>query len=191
MSLTEHGSGNAAHETMLAQDDVATCPICLDIIGESNSCKTSCNHSFCLSCLYTSLLNKNSCPMCRNELVPENRVHKDRKEVVQLREYADNAYIEIRRLQEEVVQLREDTYHDYIEIERTRYNGIDANEPMFINLAFISHVPCDVCGCSSEYDLFGDKTCFCDSCEGGCVNSQGVPYTRQSPIVRRSGQGLR
>ena len=48
------------------------CPICLDEIGDTNSCVTECGHKFCLKCLYTSLREKNTCPMCRAELVEEN-----------------------------------------------------------------------------------------------------------------------
>ena len=35
--------------------------------------------------------------------------------------------------------------------------------------------PCRVCGCSSEFDDFGDRICFCDPCRnrGGCV-SDGI-----------------
>ena len=52
--------------------EIETCPICLDEIGDKNSCVTECNHKFCLKCLSTALREKNTCPMCRSELVEEN-----------------------------------------------------------------------------------------------------------------------
>ena len=53
-------------------EQIDPCPICLDEIGEKNSCVTGCGHKFCLKCLYTALRGKNTCPMCRGELVEEN-----------------------------------------------------------------------------------------------------------------------
>ena len=53
-------------------EQIDPCPICLDEIGDTNSCVTECGHKFCLKCLYTSLREKNTCPMCRAELVEEN-----------------------------------------------------------------------------------------------------------------------
>ena len=48
------------------------CPICLDEIGDKNSCVTECGHKFCLKCLSTALREKNTCPMCRQKLLEEN-----------------------------------------------------------------------------------------------------------------------
>lgn len=45
-----------------------SCPICLKIIG-LDSCITKCGHKFCTGCLLQSIQNKNTCPLCRNELV--------------------------------------------------------------------------------------------------------------------------
>jgi len=56
---------------------VETCPICLDTINDTNFCVTECKHSFCLTCLHTSLLNKESCPLCRGDLVPKNNDRAD------------------------------------------------------------------------------------------------------------------
>ena len=52
--------------------EIEKCPICLDEIGDKNSCVTECGHKFCLKCLYRALKEKNTCPMCRAELVEEN-----------------------------------------------------------------------------------------------------------------------
>ena len=48
--------------------EIEKCPICLDEIGDKNSCVTECGHNFCLKCLYRSLKEKNTCPMCRQAL---------------------------------------------------------------------------------------------------------------------------
>jgi hypothetical protein len=34
--------------------------------------------------------------------------------------------------------------------------------------------PCRVCGCSSEFDKFGDRICWCDLCKGGCHNMHNM-----------------
>jgi hypothetical protein len=51
------------------EKDIDSCPICLEEIGEKNNCITECGHKFCLKCLSISLQGKNTCPMCRAELV--------------------------------------------------------------------------------------------------------------------------
>jgi hypothetical protein len=50
------------------------CPVCLDNIGEKNSCVTECGHTFCLKCILRAAQENTACPMCRNVLVdePEN-----------------------------------------------------------------------------------------------------------------------
>ena len=50
------------------QESKDSCPICLRIIGE-DSCKTKCGHLFCTECLLKTVQKKNSCPMCRDELI--------------------------------------------------------------------------------------------------------------------------
>ena len=52
--------------------EIEMCPICLDDIGDKNSCNTECGHKFCLKCLYTALRVKNTCPMCRKKLLTKN-----------------------------------------------------------------------------------------------------------------------
>jgi hypothetical protein len=47
------------------------CPVCLDDIGEKNSCVTECGHSFCLKCILRAAQENTACPMCRNVLVDE------------------------------------------------------------------------------------------------------------------------
>ena len=48
------------------------CPICLDVIGETNKTITKCNHTFCASCLLTNIRESNKCPVCRTELIKKN-----------------------------------------------------------------------------------------------------------------------
>jgi len=45
------------------------CAICMESMNKNkNFAKTSCGHSFCLSCLVTSLKNSNTCPLCRTNI---------------------------------------------------------------------------------------------------------------------------
>lgn len=48
------------------------CAICLETpgTGTKNISVTACGHTFCTSCLLTSLRQKNTCPTCRAELEP-------------------------------------------------------------------------------------------------------------------------
>lgn len=49
--------------------NIATCPICRDLIQEAKI--LDCSHSFCLSCLKLHARNgKSGCPSCRAETVP-------------------------------------------------------------------------------------------------------------------------
>ena len=59
-------------ETPKETKEIETCPICLDDIGDKDSCNTECGHKFCFKCLSIALRNKNTCPMCRHELLEEN-----------------------------------------------------------------------------------------------------------------------
>ncbi len=47
-----------------------TCCVCLETLncGDKNTTLTPCGHAYHLSCLLTSLRNKNLCPMCRGSL---------------------------------------------------------------------------------------------------------------------------
>jgi hypothetical protein len=46
------------------------CPICLDYIKEC--VQTPCHHKFCTNCLYETLKNKESCPICREKVKSED-----------------------------------------------------------------------------------------------------------------------
>ena len=51
-------------------DTTYTCCVCLDTLelGKTNTTLTPCGHAYHLSCLLSSLRNKNLCPMCRGSL---------------------------------------------------------------------------------------------------------------------------
>jgi len=46
------------------------CPICLHDVQKVNVSITACGHTFCTSCLLSSLKKDNRCPLCRAELEP-------------------------------------------------------------------------------------------------------------------------
>ena len=52
------------------EDQTHTCSVCLETLnsGDKNTTLTPCGHAYHLSCLLTSLRNKNLCPMCRGSL---------------------------------------------------------------------------------------------------------------------------
>lgn len=60
-SKSGHQSTSHAH--------LEDCAICMESMNKNNNfAKTSCGHSFCLSCLVTSLKNNNTCPLCRTNI---------------------------------------------------------------------------------------------------------------------------
>jgi len=195
-----------------------TCPICLDRStqkdGAPNWCTTSCNHSFCLSCLSISLQNNTSCPLCREPLVPEN------KKVISLaaenetlrdmyfgyRHQLDRAHLTIDGLhdnmhnhQEELIKMRDrlmsktheldivtSTLRKTIKKLSDMESSIGEDKPFLAitrydmsgkipqHKSFISpRKLCCVCGCSQQFDNFGDRVCFCDSCSKyGCTDEK-------------------
>ena len=58
-SCANHADGNGN------SDDVQTCAICMEDVGQKNAASTECGHTFCLSCLLSHLKHSNSCPLCR------------------------------------------------------------------------------------------------------------------------------
>ena len=142
-----------------------SCPICLNIIGETNCCITACNHSFCLSCLSISLQNNVSCPLCRNEIVPESKV------ITELKDELDDAYEETSNILDVLNEERErcDFYRE--QNRKIIYRYADIDEPLAgIHIKYINNKgPCIICGCKSELDEYGDRICHCDSCyKDGC-----------------------
>lgn len=63
----------STHNTINKQED---CAICMDKLDNNkNFAKTNCGHSFCLSCLVTSLKNNNKCPLCRTNIEEKKPKH--------------------------------------------------------------------------------------------------------------------
>ena len=52
-----------------------TCPICLEKLKKTNVSITPCNHTFCTTCLLTSIQENNNCPLCRKELIKSKSRH--------------------------------------------------------------------------------------------------------------------
>ncbi len=48
------------------------CPICFNEIMEPKL--TNCNHKMCTSCLDTWLLTKNTCPLCRRNIITHQNI---------------------------------------------------------------------------------------------------------------------
>ena len=46
-----------------------SCPICLEKLKKTNISITECNHTFCTTCLLTSIQKNTNCPLCRKELI--------------------------------------------------------------------------------------------------------------------------
>ena len=70
-SETATATATTAPATAAASADTTyTCCVCLDTLelGNTNTTFTTCGHAYHLSCLLSSLRNKNSCPMCRGSL---------------------------------------------------------------------------------------------------------------------------
>ena len=91
-----------------------SCPICMDPIGINDSCTTKCGHSFCLGCLVKSLQDRNTCPLCRQELVDkEIVVTEEELEVAYSCGYSDGtehldlALIEIEGLEIEIKKVKD------------------------------------------------------------------------------------
>ena len=52
------------------------CPICKEIMSDKDLCVTSCNHTFCLSCLLKHLNKSQLCPLC-NGVIKEKEPNTD------------------------------------------------------------------------------------------------------------------
>ena len=57
------------------------CTICMEDIKNNNYCKLSCNHYFCLDCIFSQYSYKNQCPICR-ELILKNKIQFKKKHFV-------------------------------------------------------------------------------------------------------------
>ena len=53
------------------QDTIEDCPICMNTLGKTDVCVTKCGHKYCSTCFVRSVMNKNSCPMCRDKIIED------------------------------------------------------------------------------------------------------------------------
>ena len=53
----------------IINNEIFSCPVCLNDIIEDEKCLTNCNHFFCKECLHTWFeRNKITCPTCRSNI---------------------------------------------------------------------------------------------------------------------------
>lgn len=52
---------------------IVNCSICLEEITNKNKCTTSCNHQFCLECILIHFQQNKKCPLCRSNLISNER----------------------------------------------------------------------------------------------------------------------
>ena len=55
--------------TLHMTSQIEECPICMDTIGQLGSSTTKCGHKFCTPCFIKTVTRKNTCPMCRTEIM--------------------------------------------------------------------------------------------------------------------------
>jgi hypothetical protein len=55
-------------------DEDLKCPICFELITNSNLTITECDHYFHSNCIFISLIKNDNCPICRHQLVDRNIV---------------------------------------------------------------------------------------------------------------------
>ena len=56
------------------------CCICYEMIGTKNNCVTECGHSFCLTCIATSIRKNVLCPICRQNIIEDSDSDSDEGE---------------------------------------------------------------------------------------------------------------
>lgn len=67
-SSTNQKNKKSKNENIIENIIENMCVICRDSVKVINNVKTSCNHTFCLSCLLEHLKVNNSCPCCRSSI---------------------------------------------------------------------------------------------------------------------------
>ena len=90
-----------------------TCNICQSTIHNKNKFTTNCNHDFCNSCITHWLLLKDNCPMCRHDIVEQNKKKEDSDEEDSdyYIEWPDtNNYLSFNELQDIRKKYREEIY---------------------------------------------------------------------------------
>ena len=92
------------------------CPVCYEIIKNTNFVVTKCNHKFCMPCLLKVFQQNNTCPCCRSELI------------------AESLYRELQNQEEEEDEDVENEIDDFINnnlFEEVDLNILTDNEPRY------------------------------------------------------------
>ena len=80
-----------------------TCPVCYEDISVKNTCcMPNCSHKMCKGCYYNWLdaQEKNTCPMCREEVFKNNQDIKNKRSTLQLQ--LDSLENEVAEMYEEL-----------------------------------------------------------------------------------------
>jgi len=96
----------------LQQEAYDTCPVCYEDISVKNTCcMPNCSHKMCKGCYYNWLdaQEKNTCPMCREEVFKNNLDIKTKRSVLQ--NHLDSLENEVAELYEERRQIRKSMVH--------------------------------------------------------------------------------
>lgn len=69
--------------TLHMTSQIEECPICMDTIGQLGSSTTKCGHKFCTPCFVKTVTRKNTCPMCRTDIMEKTEYAESMKQVPQ------------------------------------------------------------------------------------------------------------
>jgi len=69
--------------TLHMTSQIEECPICMDTLGQLGSSTTKCGHKFCTPCFVKTVTRKNTCPMCRTEIMEKTEYAESMKQVPQ------------------------------------------------------------------------------------------------------------
>ena len=67
--------------TLHMTSQIEECPICMDTIGQLGSSTTKCGHKFCTPCFVKTVTRKNTCPMCRTDIMEKTEYAESMKHV--------------------------------------------------------------------------------------------------------------
>lgn len=67
--------------TLHMTSQIEECPICMDTIGQLGSSTTKCGHKFCTPCFIKTVTRKNTCPMCRTDIMEKTEYAESMKHV--------------------------------------------------------------------------------------------------------------
>lgn len=59
---------------------VYNCFSCFKEITNKDKCITSCNHIFCLECIFIHFQQENNCPLCKSKLIPNEKYRRNNRE---------------------------------------------------------------------------------------------------------------